>query len=282
MLFWKWWIALLSSCVRWFDRWAHDIAWIFAFKKWDRAALVKLLFLINLFYFRKMRQSALLTDMEGLIEKFAHHLQLLLAVLNNVAFVVQLVIDLIERVTVVAVVPIRRRLDWIHQLQRFDLVRDKFYLLLRLLKLLLKLSSLRIDAKHTLAAFLHQELLLLRLYDWNLMDHAVDQMLHKIRIYLNWIKQLVLSDIFGHRLHKTAQVLEVSSRRIKFFLTFIVLVAVPRLCGRSFLRLLLFWVFAFRWLLLLLLALEPIRKLFKDYIPEVGARPQSRVATDNV
>ncbi len=58
-----------------------------------------------------MRQSALLTDMEGLIEKFAHHLQLLLAVLNNVAFVVQLVIDLIERVTVVAVVPIRRRLD---------------------------------------------------------------------------------------------------------------------------------------------------------------------------
>ena len=161
MLFWKWWIALLSSCVRWFDRWAHDIAWIFAFKKWDRAALVKLLFLINLFYFREMRQSALLTDMEGLIEKFAHHLQLLLAVLNNVAFVVQLVIDLIERVTVVAVVPIRRRLDWIHQLQRFDLVRDKFYLLLRLLKLLLKLSSLRIDAKHTLAAFLHQKLLLL-------------------------------------------------------------------------------------------------------------------------
>ena len=72
------------------------------------------------------------------------------------------------------------------------------------------------------------------------MDHAVDQMLHKIRIYLNWIKQLVLSDIFGHRLHKTAQVLEVGSRWIKFFLTFIVLVAVPRLCGRSFLRLLLF------------------------------------------
>ena len=58
-----------------------------------------------------MIQYALLTDMEGLIEKFAHHLQLLLAVLNNVAFVIQLVIDLIERVTVVAVVPIRRRLD---------------------------------------------------------------------------------------------------------------------------------------------------------------------------
>jgi len=72
------------------------------------------------------------------------------------------------------------------------------------------------------------------------MDHAVDQMLHKIRIYLNWIKQLVLSDVFGHCLHKTAQVLEVGCRGIQFFLTFIVLVAVPRLCGRFFLRLLLF------------------------------------------
>jgi hypothetical protein len=58
-----------------------------------------------------MRQSALLTDMEGLIKKFAHHLKLLLAVLNNVAFVIQLVINLIERVTIVAVIPIRRRLN---------------------------------------------------------------------------------------------------------------------------------------------------------------------------
>jgi hypothetical protein len=54
--------------------------------------------------------------MERLIEKFAHHLQLLFAVLNNEAFVIQLVIDLIERETIVAVFPIRRRLDRIHQL----------------------------------------------------------------------------------------------------------------------------------------------------------------------
>ena len=46
------------------------------------------------------------------------------------------------------------------------------------------------------------------------MDHAVDQMLQEIRIDLDWIQELMLSDVLRHRLHKATQVLEVGRGRI--------------------------------------------------------------------
>lgn len=105
---------------------------------------------------------------------------------------------LILRRSRLELVSVYARFDHLLQFKCSQLVFEELGFLHRFFKPFLEVSSVHVLAEERLRVAYCVKLALLRTNYWNLMDQAVDKMLHKVWVDLNRVHKLELSDILGH------------------------------------------------------------------------------------